>query len=210
MGYTHYWVNKVQPGRRFTEEERAKLQAVLHYWQWEGIICRECTDPTFPYVLTDREIIFNGKGDDGHETFYFDLDQAGEEEGKYGIRAGFAFCKTAAKPYDQAVCEVLLTLKGILGDEIEVSSDGDMEGAEWKPAYDRLGIPQPRKAADLEADLAEARGNVVYQAALLVDAYREGRAYEGIFKTLSERVTEFDAAFDAFYGKTDPTLANKD
>ena len=60
--------------------------------------------------ITDSCIRFNGRGSDGHETFSFEPESSG-------------CCKTAHKPYDLAVCEVLLALKAHLS-SMELTSDG--------------------------------------------------------------------------------------
>lgn len=71
-------------------------------------------------------------GDCSHETFRLDrIFPIGEREtpenGMY-----FNFCKTAYKPYDLAVCCLLIIAKQRLSDAITVSSDGDAE--QWRDA----------------------------------------------------------------------------
>lgn len=71
----------------------------------------------------DKELWFNGIGDDSHETF--------------GVVFGMmdrGFCKTARKEYDVAVCKAILVLS--LSDGFTYSSDGDIaEGEEgWADA----------------------------------------------------------------------------
>ena len=63
-------------------------------------------------VVNENEIRFNGIGESGHETFL--LTNAPEK---------FAFCKTAEKPYDVPVCEVLLVLQKHCPN-LNVRSDG--------------------------------------------------------------------------------------
>ena len=57
------------------------------------------------------------------------------ELGDYRTDSGeaFDFCKTARKPYDLAVCLVLLAMKRHAPKSVKVSSDGDWDG-EWKEA----------------------------------------------------------------------------
>jgi hypothetical protein len=50
---------------------------------------------TYPF-LGERQIQFNGVGDDSHETFH--LTKASQD---------FEFCKTAMKPYDDVVVAVM-------------------------------------------------------------------------------------------------------
>jgi hypothetical protein len=84
----------------------------------KDLICSEYDDPASPPRLTKDFIAFNGKDDAGHETFYVAPD-----------RTGFAFCKTAQKPYDTAVTACLILMKSVLKDKIRISSDGD--ASDW-------------------------------------------------------------------------------
>lgn len=77
------------------------------------------TKPT----ITDTLVSFNGCEKNSHETCYISLDE-GE----------FNFCKTARKPYDTAVCVCLLCFKHYFGNNMEIYSDGDMNGVEWQYA----------------------------------------------------------------------------
>lgn len=63
-------------------------------------------------------------GDCSHESFI--LDRIDRED--------FNFCKTAYKPYDLAVCCVLIIAKHHLGKAISVSSDGGPE--QWRDAVE--------------------------------------------------------------------------
>jgi hypothetical protein len=90
-----------------------------------GIVQYEWNDTKEPLV-TDTVVQFNGVGDNGHETFYFDIaDTYKASDGQH-----FAFCKTARKPYDVVVMKVLIVLKYFLGDAVVVSSDGNFD-EEW-------------------------------------------------------------------------------
>ena len=79
-------------------------------------------------------IRFNGIGEAGHETFLFHNRKKQDPEG-YGDPC-FAFCKTARKPYDIVVCEVLLVLKRYMPN-LEVGSDG-FSGYLEEPKLDGL------------------------------------------------------------------------
>lgn len=167
MGYTHYFTHKSER-KAFTKGQLASLEKVLDYWQNEGVICYEYNQPNDPYLLNSTTIRFNGKGEDGHETFYFAL---GKKD--------FNFCKTARKGYDQCVCEVLILLREYLGEKLELGSDGDIFprhpddewyshckdhfNEEWKPAWDRLkeeGFKitwgDPEKMCELEGEWVDA------------------------------------------------------
>lgn len=72
---------------------------------------------------------FNGIDDDGHETLYIqrvDKPQSWASD----KTVVFGFCKTARKPYDVYVTATLLLAHVYLGDEIKISSDGEVE--DWQ------------------------------------------------------------------------------
>lgn len=84
-----------------------------------------------PPEVSNEMIRFNGVADEGHETFIlFKKKQTG------GIDDGqsryFYFCKTARKPYDLAVCLVLLSLANH-AKSMKITSDGDWDG-DWTDA----------------------------------------------------------------------------
>jgi len=100
MGYTHYW-NFDEYGEEDKDGYKKALPIVRKIVKkYNKILRAEYDSDEKPEVSKDA-IVFNGIGDDGHETFYFSL--ADKD-------SGFTFCKTARKPYDIAVCEVLLVL----------------------------------------------------------------------------------------------------
>jgi len=116
VGYTHYYTTKapITPSDWSKIAERArklieKSPVPLAY---------EYDEADEPPIADEEVIRFNGVDDDGHETFVVTPD-----------KVGFGFCKTAQKPYDLVVVACLLVLNKVLGDKIEVSSDGDAE--EW-------------------------------------------------------------------------------
>ena len=120
MGYTHYWELP-----EIDKETWAKIQAASKEVVAEvPNLQYEFNNPDPPLVDSDH-IRFNGQGSAGHETFFLERD---------GLR-GFNFCKTARKPYDEAVTAVLcivghhLTRAGTLKDPYYISSDGYF--SEW-------------------------------------------------------------------------------
>jgi hypothetical protein len=133
MGYTHYWTfNK---GKRGTaaETEAAYQQAMLdcakivrHYYEREGGISGY-TAHTKPG--TYGGLNFNGKSEDGHETFIM--------REHYNQNDRSSFCKTARKPYDILVTACLAVLAYRLGDAISVYSDGD--DSDW---HDGVNLAQ--------------------------------------------------------------------
>lgn len=138
MGYTHYFTQKKDCP---PEQWAAFKEAVMHLYDHipetrESAGCIE----TGPLVLCDgngevalnsaaelfgeEALWFNGDDREGrglaHETMV--LEQAGY---------GFAFCKTARKPYDWFVVAVLLLANHHCPGVWEISSDGDPE--DWEP-----------------------------------------------------------------------------
>ena len=103
MGYTHYFELKAD----LTDEVLRDVEKVIEKYPDLVLEC-DCDEPP----LVSKELIrFNGRGEDGHETFLIKPHH-------------HVFCKTNKKPYDLAVCEVLLILKHHYRDDFELSSDG--------------------------------------------------------------------------------------
>lgn len=112
MGYTHYWdcpQTKTLPlalqeaCKRIIKTARSKYFIQV---QWED------DTPRAPEITGDV-IRFNGVGEDGHETFYFENHAGG-------------FCKTARKDYDAVVVACLIAAKQYITG-FEWRSDGDPE-----------------------------------------------------------------------------------
>jgi hypothetical protein len=119
MGYTHYF----SATRKFTDAEWKtlcdKTNSIIKSCNNNGIpIQYEYDDPN-DALVDDECIRFNGAEDDGHETFV--LLKRG---------SGFAFCKTGYKPYDLAVCMVLLAAGEVAPGCLKVGSDGQWDD-EW-------------------------------------------------------------------------------
>ena len=112
MGFTRYWNRTEAP---ITEEFVNEVNAIIENCISKGIgICG--WDGTGKPEVSTEIISFNGNGEKGldHETLLI------------GKETGFNFCKTAYKPYDYAVREVLRVAEryGIITD---VRSDGEYE-----------------------------------------------------------------------------------
>ena len=74
---------------------------------------------------------FNGKGEDGHETFILErVTEIKDYQKAEGAKTAFNFCKTARKPYDKYVVACLIIAKSIFGKDITISSDGELD--EWQ------------------------------------------------------------------------------
>jgi hypothetical protein len=129
MGYTHYWTQT----RDFPKKEWLEIGHALHrIIDAQNVpIGNYAGDPgTQPKIGAD-EIGFNGIGAESHETFYVTRERAPLEEWQRnaGIAKGWAFCKTAYKPYDTVVTAFLIYLHNAQG--FRVGSDGNTE--DWKP-----------------------------------------------------------------------------
>lgn len=117
--YTHYFTQK----RSFTDKEWdtiiAGAEEIIDYCTNVAnikLVQEENTDAK--PILDSTTILFNGAGDLGHESFYLN---------KYIKFECFQFCKTARKPYDLAVCLILLRVEAIAPGALAISSDGDEE-----------------------------------------------------------------------------------
>jgi len=106
MGYTHYFHGNDQKGY---EAALPTIQKILK--KYDNILRFELDEEKKKPKITKKMIRFNGIDEEGHETFVF---KTGKD---------FNFCKTARKPYDLPVCEVLLVLKHFMSD-LNLKSDG--------------------------------------------------------------------------------------
>jgi len=138
MGYTHYWKLKTVP-ENYKEQSVKVITEVGILLERMPAICETAGssydedkiilcggDGTGKPDISKERICFNGERKKGlnNETFHVEFNQELFE---------FDFCKTARKPYDQAVCLCLLSLANHI-DGFEFSSDGDKE--DWQPAID--------------------------------------------------------------------------
>jgi hypothetical protein len=145
MGYTHYW-NKIKelPQDKWDNFTKDVSIILLHETEAQELLCSEWGQSrevdTAPVI--DKDLVrFNGKGEDGHETFYFSRVAMNHEhwrlpsaaDGKHGKY--FSFCKTAKKPYDKYVVRVLLLAEKHFGKDIEIESDGDWETVAKEQLY---------------------------------------------------------------------------
>ena len=106
MGYTNYWtLDKDIPEDKWREAQKE----VTYLVEYVGESILDVQENS-----SDR-IIFNGRGNDAHETFGI--------EKKLKSVSGFNFCKTNRKPYDLAVWHMLTFLRSILGSEFKINRD---------------------------------------------------------------------------------------
>ena len=102
MGYTNYWHQ--HDDITDTNWQLVKVEYDYIKEVFNGIIDDE--------THQDDEICFNGKGDDGHETFVFNKNVNHKKEYS-GQDTSFNFCKTRMKPYDLAVWHLLCFINRI-------------------------------------------------------------------------------------------------
>ena len=152
MGYTHYMTQK----KRFPKAEWATIQAdviaVLDAASAAGIAIGDSHGELILFnhaeaffdTETGPQCMFNGLGDDAHETMAFSRDVQPVEWS--GQRKGWSFCKTAQKPYDVAVTAVLVYLESVYPQCLSVGSDG--VPADWQ-----AGLELARKALPRLADV---------------------------------------------------------
>ena len=138
MGYTHYY----RTSQKVSTAKWNKLtEATNKILDGQSILQQEFNNPVAP-VVNDKEIRFNGIEDDGHETFLLMKTNSHSDWADKSEKLVFNFCKTARKPYDEYVTAILLVAIDILGDDIQVSSDGYID--EWKEGVElvkaKLGI----------------------------------------------------------------------
>lgn len=111
MGYTNYWYRTEKP---ITERFVKKVEKIIEKSIEKGISIHGYDGTGSPKITTE-EISFNGDASIGadHESFIIDE------------KTDFNFCKTAEKPYDYTVKEVLKAAleEGLVRD---VSDDGEV------------------------------------------------------------------------------------
>ena len=122
MGYTHYWTKH----RNFTADEWCQItaSAKIICGRYDNIVRRKRVGNQKPRI-DDEVILFNGIGDDGHETFAITrtCDHPGD----------WRFCKTARKPYDDPVVEILNVARAYAPEAITLDTDGKMTGENINP-----------------------------------------------------------------------------
>jgi hypothetical protein len=131
MGYTHYWYRQIDV--EVTDKQWKKITDFAH--DLYVLELKQRLDLVWEYDKPDntpeitRELIrFNGVGEAGHETFYFERNEQPEEGGRPTNEA-FSFCKTARKHYDRAVCAMLLAAEFYAPRAWRIGSDGSKD--EW-------------------------------------------------------------------------------
>jgi hypothetical protein len=129
MGYTRYWNVK----RTITRDEWKiicdKVEIILENATLVGIYVQFEYDMAKPAKINRSYILFNGVAEDGHETFMFHRVKSEKND---------SFVKTIRKPYDRVVMSVLLAIKEVLKDDIEISCD-DLSNINIRNGHNSLG-----------------------------------------------------------------------
>lgn len=135
MGYTQYIYRK----RDFTAKQWEKISLetfqILDYCKGRKIVLAyeyDSPESGNPEVTPDV-IRFNGWREEGHETFLITRKRPENPPYDPDAKEAFDFCKTAHKPYDLAVCLVLLSMKRHATGNVRIGSDGEWDG-EWLEA----------------------------------------------------------------------------
>lgn len=115
MGYTHYFPQN----RKFTTEEWNKIQAFAKelFLAEKDILANGNGTPGTKPSATKTTIMFNGVGDESHETCVITK----------AIYDGFNFTKTARKEYDKVVVALLTYINHVAPLALNISSDGQGE-----------------------------------------------------------------------------------
>lgn len=133
MGYTQYYYQKKNLTQKQWEKVCMETFSILDYCSKNNIeLAYEYDESEQPPKVDNEMIRFNGVGNEGHETFIM-FKKKPESSWNKESKDYFYFCKTARKPYDLAVCLVLLSLAQNAPKAVELSSDGDWE-VEWAEA----------------------------------------------------------------------------
>jgi hypothetical protein len=128
MGYTHYWQHEGIDSvswRLIAEHahflfDLAKMHGVA--------LAREFDRPDEPPEINEAEIVFNGPGEQGHETFCLT---------RKATR--FNFCKTAHKPYDKVVGLLLAYAMDVCPGFV-ATNDADVNYQTGEPLTKRLAL----------------------------------------------------------------------
>jgi hypothetical protein len=124
MGYTNYFTQTVTSDRdsEMYRKFAVDAKAILETAEQRGIeLANGMGEIQGQWEVSDTRVIFNGLGDDSHETFLFTRED----------NLGFNFCKTAHKPYDAVVTACLIALGRAYGESVSIDSDGAWDDNDW-------------------------------------------------------------------------------
>ena len=116
MGHSHYWqyhTKMVGFASRY-KVMKTEMKSFVKFAMEQGyVLANGLAEPDTSPVFLQSSIFFNGAGEDGHETMFFE-----------GKARPSNFCKTNYKPYDAVVIASLLVAKQYMGPLMSISSDG--------------------------------------------------------------------------------------
>lgn len=122
MGYTHYFKQKKAVDDQTWKKITSDAQKIVDHLKNELPSMKLGSDDPNGQMFNNERINLNDIHY-GHETFYLPKEES-----------GFHFCKTAQKPYDLAVCSILLLVHHYAPNHYDISSDGTSE--DWAEAVD--------------------------------------------------------------------------
>jgi hypothetical protein len=111
----------------WTEIKRIAERAIVEGKKAGIEVCYAYNNPDSPAWVSDAAIHFNGKGNEGHETFVLVRDPEDPAHGmrKFdGEKDWFSFCKTACKPYGDVLVTILHEADKLFPGVIKLSMDG--------------------------------------------------------------------------------------
>lgn len=138
MGYTHYWNTKPELDKKQWKAFIKDVKVILQDGFDQQIIQHDSENSTPQEAIPEanaKRVWFNGRGEEGHETFVFSR-KAEIQDYQEDKAMAFNFCKTAQKPYDKYVVACLILAKIHFKDNVLISSDGDVP--EWQEGVELI------------------------------------------------------------------------
>lgn len=131
MGYTHYIrTDKARISKTAFKKITADVKLIESHLDTAGIITlHDGLGEEKGVVYGDNYLAFNGKDDEGYETFYISIS---DDEDTYN------FCKTARKGYDIAVCMTMLSVARHSAKKVVLKTDGTNN--DWADAVKRFNM----------------------------------------------------------------------
>ena len=102
---------------------------VVEHCKKVGIALQKDMSDCSPVVINKTQIWLNGVDNEGYETFVLNQQKPSTARGD----SYFQFCKTNRRPYDLAVCLLLLRISKLAPDAMNLNSDGNWD-ADWQEA----------------------------------------------------------------------------
>lgn len=157
MGYTHYFETKEEISlNTWKNYFMPAVKTILMEANTQGIPTAGPAGEasTIPEFADDR-IMFNGVGEDAHETMVI-----------HRTPIEFDFCKTNRKPYDAVCVAVSVLAKALFRSEFDWKSDG-MDELD----FDREGKELLKSALEIKSDSGINRTNIMDKVDNLVHVW---------------------------------------